>query len=389
MNKLSVLVLFIATLLFYKLSFAAPLCRVIVHNSQVQSYAQEITVVIGTDRKNSNSSIVAKEMAKQLAESQSVRVNVINLIDLPKSMFGTDYFAKKSAYFENNFVKPIVKADGVIFVIPEYDGAVPGVLSYYLNHMRSSFDKKQVALVGVSAGKWGARSALDSFKGTLTHRRARVLGDLQINIEQVESKIANSQITDRDSKIRIADTARELIKSLNQNQNSISAQKSIALLAVAAKDKKVQLTLNNSNSVEGVLSNIVLNENGTPAYVQFSGPTKIKNKDAVIQGQDVDVHNLGYGMPVGAIKGFKKEWYKKANLDSANLKIGARVKLEYESEVIVNGVIKKLTLDAEGNLLVLTFSDVTVKNGRNFLFEKSWGDFDIAVADYIEQISLQ
>jgi hypothetical protein len=47
MNKLGVLILFIATLMFYKLSFAAPLCTFIFHNSRVQFYAQEITVVIG------------------------------------------------------------------------------------------------------------------------------------------------------------------------------------------------------------------------------------------------------------------------------------------------------------------------------------------------------
>lgn len=388
MNKMTGILLLIATFLFYKLSYAAPMCRVMVHNSQATAYAPEITVVISTDRKNSNSAIVGQELIKQLTQNPNARINVIDLALLPQSMFKSDYFEKKSASFEKNFVTPIVKADGIIFVIPEYDGAVPGILSYYMNHMRSSLSKKQIALVGLSAGKWGARSPLDAFKGTLTHRGGRVLGDIQVNIENIETKVENSQLTHADSKSRLDLLARELTKSLNLSPGAVPTQKNLALIAASAKDKKAEILLNNSNAVEGLFANYVLNENGTLSYVQFSGPTKIKNKDAVIPGQDTNVHNLGYGMPVGAIKGFKKEWYKKANFEATGLKIGQSIKLEYESGIVVNGKIKNLTFDADGNLLVITFNDVSVKNGSNFLFQKEWGDFDIAVADHIEQITL-
>lgn len=389
MNKMTGILLFIATFLFYKLSYAAPLCRVMVHNSQATAYAPEITVVISTDRKNSNSAVVSKELLKHLTQNPNARINVVDLAKLPQSMFKADYFEKKSPFFENNFVKPIVNADGIIFVIPEYDGAVPGILSYYMNHMRASLSKKQIGLVGISAGRWGARAPLDAFKGTLTHRGGRVLGDIQVNIEFVEAKVENSQLTNADAKSRLSILATELTKSLNLSPGAVPAQKNLGMIAAAAKDKKAQVLLNNSNAVEGLFSNYVLNENGTISYIQFSGPTKIKNKDVVIPGQDVNVHDLGYGMPVGAIKGFKKEWHKKSNLESTGLKIGERIKLEYESGIVVNGKLKNMTYDTEGNLLVLTFSDVNVKNGSEFLFQKDWGDFDIAVADHIEQITLQ
>lgn len=389
MSKMTGILLLIATFLFYKLSYAAPMCRVMVHNSQTSAYAPEITVVIGTDRKNSNTMVVSKELIKHLAQNPNARINVIDLAQLPQSVFKADYFEKKSPFFENNFVKPIVNADGIIFVIPEYDGAVPGILSYYMNHMRASLSKKQIGLVGISAGRWGARSPLDAFKGTLTHRGGRVLGDIQVNIEFVEGKVENSQLTNPDAKNRLGALATELTKSLNLSTGGVPNQKNLGMIAAAAKDKKTQILLNNSNAVEGLFSNYVLNANGTLSYVQFNGPTKIKNKDVVIPGQDVDTHNLGYGMPVGAIKGFKKEWYKKPNLESTGLKIGDKVKLEYESGIVVNGKLKNIVLDADGNALVLTFSDVTVKNGSNFLFQKDWGDFDIAVADHIEQITLQ
>lgn len=384
MTKLACFLLFLATFLFYKFSFAES-CKIMVHNSQISTYNREVTVVIGTDRMGSKSSAIAAEIVSQLALDASVKINLIDLAKLPKSVFKSDYFAKKTKAFMADFVEPIQRANGIIFVVPEYDGAVPGILSYYMNHMRISLDKKQVALVGISAGKWGARSALDSFKGTLTHRRARVLGDLQVNIEQIDAKFEGNKLTHQDSKNRLADTVKEIAKSLNQAADAVPAQKVLALLAAGLKDKNLELKLNNSNSVEGKFTNFVLNKNGTLAYVQFSGPTKIKNKGEVIPGQDVDVHNLGYGMPVGEVKNFKKAWYKKENLEALNLTTGKRVKLEYESGVIVTGKVKRLSLDAEGNLLVITFTDVVVNNKADVLFQKEWGDFDIAVADYIEQ----
>lgn len=388
MAKLPCFLLFIATFFFYKFSFANS-CRIMVHNSQISPYASEITVVIGTDRKDSKSAIIAAELVRSLTQNKDVRVNLIDLAKLPKSIFKSDYFAKKSAGFNRDFVDPIGRAEGLIFVVPEYDGAVPGILSYYMNHMRLSLNKKQVTLVGVSAGKWGARSALDSFKGTLTHRRARVLGDLQVNLENVDAKFNDNKLTDADSISRLADTAKNIASSTLMNSwGNEASQKIMVHVATARLNSMVNLMMNNTNSVEGKLTKYILNQHGTLAYVQFTGPTKIKNKDVVIPGQDVNVHDQGYGMPVGPVKGFKKGWYNKENLSDAKLEVGKRITLEYESEIIVKGTVKKLTLDGDGNLLVVTFSNVVVNNKKDILFQKEWGDFDIAVADFIEEISV-
>ncbi|MGZ3692506.1 MAG: NADPH-dependent FMN reductase, partial [Pseudobdellovibrio sp.] len=205
MRKLLIFSVFLSALLLYKISFAANACFPMVHNSQLPANTPEVTVIIGTDRQGSNSAIVSKAILSQLAAQNNVRINLVDLAKLPKSIFKSDYFAKKPAEFTKNFVEPIDQASALVFVIPEYDGAVPGILSYFMNHVRVPLAEKQVALVGLSAGRWGARSALDSFKGTLTHRAARVLGDLQINIENVDAKISEQNITDPETNRRIND----------------------------------------------------------------------------------------------------------------------------------------------------------------------------------------
>lgn len=386
MKKVTCFLLFVATLLFYKLSFANS-CRALVHNSQASTYAREVTVVIGTDRQGSKSALIAAELVAHLTSDPTVRVNLVDLAMLPKSIFKSDYFAKKTKAFTENFVDPIGRASGLIFVVPEYDGAVPGILSYYLNHMRLSLLKKDVALVGVSAGKWGARAALDGFKGTLTHRGAVIQGFLQVNIEQVNDKFSGPDMTHADSKARLATTASGLIKEVNAaSWGSVPSQKILARLAESTLNKQVKMELDSGVVIEGKLAKFILNENGTLAYVQFGGPTKIKSGDKVIPGQDVDIHDKGYGMPVGTTKNFEKNWYKKENLEAAKIVVGKRLKLEYESGVVVQGIVKKLTLDADGNLQVITFTDVRVNKQGELLFEKEWGDFDIAVGNHVEKI---
>lgn len=68
--------------------------------------------------------------------------------------------------------------------------------------------------------------------------------------------------------------------------------------------------------------------------------------------------------------------------------IGKRLKLEYESGVVVDGIVKKLTLDADGNLQVITFANVMANKQDELLFDKAWGDFDIAVANHVEKFEL-
>lgn len=369
-------------------SWAAPRCQIIVHNSQQAALTPEITVITGTNRKGSNSSIVSSHIVNALSEMGAVKINLIDLAELPTSLLRADYFDKKPKGFQENFVNPIERASSLVFVIPEYDGTVPGVLSFYLNHMRASLDQKSVALVGISAGKWGARSALDTFKATLTHRRARVLGDLQINIENVESKVSDSKITDADSIKRLKQSLQELT-SLTQVNSGFIQQQQLSKKARLLIGRATEMTLNNKVQIEGPLAKIITESNGTLSYVQFGGPTRMKINNQTLQGQGFERHREGYGMPLGPITGLKSQWHTKKALEESNLleatgllAVGKRIKLKYESGVVIDGKISSHQLDEAGNLIVMTFSQVQVTKGSDILFRKEWGDFDVAIADH-------
>ena len=381
--------LFILSSSFLSLeSYAAPRCQIIVHNSQQAAQTPEISVIVGTNRKGSNSSVISNHIVNTLSEMGPVKINLIDLAELPPSLLRADYFDKKPKGFQENFVSPIERASSIVFVIPEYDGTVPGVLSFYLNHMRASLDQKSVALVGISAGKWGARSALDTFKGTLTHRRARVLGDLQINIENVESKVSDSKLTDAYSVKRLKQSLQELTR-LTQVNSGFTAQQQLAKKAKLLIGRPTEMTLNNKVQIEGPLAKTIVESNGTLSYVQFGGPTRMKLNNQTIQGQGYERHADGYGMPLGPVVGLKTQWHTKKSLEENNilagtglLAVGKRVKLKYESGVLIDGKISSHQFDEAGNLIVMTFSQVQVTKGSDILFRKEWGEFDVAIADH-------
>lgn len=345
---------------------AVPLCGLVVHNSQTSSYANEITVVIGTDRVGSNSSIVAKEILNTLSKDTNTRINLIDLAKLPASMFRSDYFAAKPPAFMNDFVNPIERSQALIFVVPEYDGAIPGILSYYMNHMRLGLDGKMVSLVGISSGKWGARAALDAFKGTLTHRKAQVLGGLQVNIENIDGKISEGRVSDVDSQNRLAQAARELNKNVNKLPGSLSAQKNIAIMARGLRGRATHLQLNTGVQLQGRLNQYLTNANQTLSFIQLNGSA---------------------GIPVGAIKGLSTGWFKKPELVASRFKQDQSIQLEYESGVTVRGHVKSLNVDGRGQLISVTLKQARVQLGTRLLVDQNLNEYDLFVADYIESLS--
>ncbi len=364
-NRLSYSILLLGLVAIQSVN-AAPLCRLVLHNSQASSYSNEITVVVGTDRPGSNSSVVANEILKTLAADPNIRINLVDLAKLPKSIFKSDYFATKPAGFVNDFVNPIERAQALIFVVPEYDGAIPGILSYYMNHMRVGLDNKMVSLVGISSGKWGARAALDAFKGTLTHRKAQVMGALQVNIENIDGKVTDGRVSDTDSINRLAHSARELNKNVNRLPGSLSGQKNIAIMARGLRGRATQLTLNSGVKIEGRLNQYLTNSNQTLSFVQLNGSA---------------------GIPVGPVKDMAPGWFKKSDVVSSRFKQGHNVQLQYESGVTVSGQVKSLNIDSHGQLTSVTLRQARVQLGDRQLIDTNLNEYDLFVADYIESLS--
>src|SRR5205085_4503758 len=67
------------------------------------------------------------------------------------------------------------------------------------------------------------------------------------------------------------------------------------------------------------------------------------------------------------------------------LREGEPAKVEFTSGVTVTGRVKQLVRQ-DGRLLLVTFTDCSVKLGDRVFFEPGWGEYDMAVGDQITSV---
>jgi chromate reductase len=105
----------------------------------------------------------------------------------------------------------IAKADGVIFVTPEYNHSVPGVLKNAIDWIsrlpNQPFAGKPVAVQSASPGLWGGLRAQLHLRHMFVYLDARPLNKPEVIIPQVNTKIdaATGELTDPATRGFIAD----------------------------------------------------------------------------------------------------------------------------------------------------------------------------------------
>lgn len=138
--------------------------------------------------------------------------------------------------------------------------------------------------------------------------------------------------------------------------------------------------------VSGTFTEYILHQNQL-IYLNAKGPVTLNYKDKVLEGHGRDYHADGFGSPVGRLKHMNKppRYMEDADLNELGLVLGKKGQLEFESGLLVDGVFKS-SLRREGNLLLLSFSDCTVRYKDKVLFESSWGIYDMAVGENIVSV---
>ena len=136
-----------------------------------------ITIICGTNRKNSNTAKVAA-IYKELIEEAGESCEIINLAEMP-----TDFL--KSALYENSgknegfepLRRKMVAAQKFAMIIPEYNGSFPGVLKTFIDGLQfpETFTNKKCALVGLSSGIQGAVIAMSHLTDILNYCGTNVL----------------------------------------------------------------------------------------------------------------------------------------------------------------------------------------------------------------------
>ncbi len=124
--------------------------------------------------------------------------------------------------------------------------------------------------------------------------------------------------------------------------------------------------------VTGVFDEVIVNPNNRPIYLHAKGPCALAANNKELSGHGRDYHKDGFGSPIG-------------NWKPTEIEEGKKTKLEFESEITVEGKIDKL-LRRDGKLLLISFSNCCAKYGDRVLFDPDWGTYDMAVGDRISSV---
>jgi phenylalanine-4-hydroxylase len=125
----------------------------------------------------------------------------------------------------------------------------------------------------------------------------------------------------------------------------------------------------------------------SPIYLRTTGPTALAFRNKELTGHGKDRHAEGFGAPIGRWRNVHAapENLSRDQLHSIGIVEGRKATIEFETGIILSGRVEKI-LRQDDKLLLITFSNCTVKRGDQVLFDPSWGEFDMAVGEKISSV---
>lgn len=135
----------------------------------------ELKIISGTDRPDSNALRISRYLKKRYSAYNEVVPEIIDLQDFPVEEIAGGRYGKDLPLIEA-FHEPVLTADGLVVVCPEYNGGYPGILKLFIDYLPfpSAFEKKPVCFVGEANGAFGALRAVEQLQQVFAYRNAYI-----------------------------------------------------------------------------------------------------------------------------------------------------------------------------------------------------------------------
>lgn len=132
----------------------------------------KITILSGTDRPGSMALKVSKFVQKQF-EDKGAETDLVSLEDYPlQDVAGGKYGTKIPSVV--SFNERVLDTDGLVMVIPEYNGSFPGILKVFIDYLPfpAAFEKLPIAFIGEAAGAFGSLRSVEQMQMIANYRNA-------------------------------------------------------------------------------------------------------------------------------------------------------------------------------------------------------------------------
>lgn len=156
------------------------------HPTAMASNQYRIAVLVGSIRKDSFNRQLALAVAKMAPQEFSFEHCAIH--DLP--LYNQDDDANQAEPVRR-LKSEITRAQGVLFVTPEYNRSVPGVLKNAIDHAsrpygQSAFAGKAAGMIGISVGAIGTAMAQQHLRNMLAYLDMPTLGQPEAFVQNKE-----------------------------------------------------------------------------------------------------------------------------------------------------------------------------------------------------------
>ncbi|RMB62891.1 aromatic amino acid hydroxylase [Dokdonia sinensis] len=137
--------------------------------------------------------------------------------------------------------------------------------------------------------------------------------------------------------------------------------------------------------VSGTFTRMIQNEDNEVVYFETSGETALAYREKELIGHGISRHKNGFRSPLGKLKGINLaiENMGPRDLEAYNFYDGKSISFEFESGITVSGMNVTGMRNLNGKLMLIQFTDCTVRYKDEVLFTPEMGDFDMAVGKEI------
>jgi chromate reductase len=178
-----------------------------------------ILVIHGTNRKESLSKPVSEFVFNYLKENYSGQVELLDLAEIPiesfdsGSMYHPDLISPTIMSIKKQLINPAQK---MIFISPEYNGSIPGILKLFIDacsitEAKLAFHHKKAFLIGVASGRSGNLRGMDHLTGILMYMNMIIYPN-RLPVSRIENLLAEKvTLTDTDTQHAITKLLNEFI----------------------------------------------------------------------------------------------------------------------------------------------------------------------------------
>ena len=172
-----------------------------------------ITIISGTNRKNSNSAKVAR-LYQNLIKEKGLASQVLDLAELT-SDFVSNMYSNHTQEVEQVIQNYVSDIKHFVFVIPEYNGSFTGAIKLFMDGISPKyFNHKSAMLVGVASGRAGNIVGLSQFTTVLNHVKVEVFSN-KVLLSGIDGLLDESGKMTNDNQLKIIENQIDTYKSIH------------------------------------------------------------------------------------------------------------------------------------------------------------------------------